>query len=255
MEIKIKNFSLKHTLESGQFFRYEQTGEWYRCFEREKRFRIKQTGNLLEFKGVNKKYVRQLFGLNADYVKIITGLGKDKKLLPALNYAKGLRIMQRDPWETLISFQCSVMSNIKKIQLNVKLLSEAFGKGSFPEPGQINNLQKIKKCATGFRAEWIHQTNDLVDDTYFTKLRRMKYENAVSELIRLPGVGKKVADCVCLFGLGKTEAFPVDVWMARVMQEKYKVDRNVPEFARSKWGKHAGWAQQYLYHWSRNGYA
>lgn len=252
--MKVKNFSLKHTIESGQFFRFEEKGGWYYCSERDKNFRILQDGSNIEFEGTSRRHVKKLFGLESNYEQILKILKKDETLRPALEYAKGLRIMRRDPWETLISFQCSVMSNIKKIQLNMKLLSEQFGKGKFPNPGEINNLEKVKKCATGFRAKWIYEANKL-DDDYFKKIKRMKYENAVKELMKIQGVGRKVADCICLFSLGKTQAFPVDVWIARVMEQTYGPNKNVVEFAQKRWGKNAGWAQQYLYHWSRNGYA
>ena len=249
--MRVDSFSLQHTLDSGQFFRYEKIGDWYHCQERGKQFRIRQKGDSLEFQGVDEKYIRKLFGLNCKYDQIIQELSKDKKLLPAIKKYHGLRIMQRDPWETLISFQCSIFSNIKKIKLNMKNLAKEFGKDF---AGKLNNLQKIKKCSTGFRAKYIHQANKMVDDKYFEKLKKMKYQEAKRELMKLPGVGEKVADCVCLFSLGKKEAFPTDVWIARVMTKKYKVKKikNIKQFAQQKWGKNAGYAQQFLFHYARH---
>ncbi|VVB80986.1 Endonuclease III [uncultured archaeon] len=245
-------FSLQHTLDSGQFFRYEKTGDWYHCKERDKTFKIRQKGNNLEFEGADEKYVRKLFGLNCDYYKIIRELSKDKKLIPAIRKYRGLRIMQRDPWETLISFQCSIFSNIKKIKLNMNLLAKEFGEDF---AGKLNDLQKIKNCATGFRAKYLYQANKMVDDKYFEKLRKMNYSQAKKELMKLPGVGEKVADCVCLFSLGKMEAFPVDVWMQRMMTKYYKKEKlkDIQKFAQQKW-KHPGYAQQFLFHWGRHDY-
>ena len=210
MKIGVDAFSLQHTLDSGQFFRYEKTGDWYHCQERDKIFKIRQNGKTLEFEGTSKEHIKRLFGLNCDYDNIIKQLSKDKTLLPAIKQYHGLRVMQRDPWETLISFQCSIFSNIKKIKLNMNCLAKKFGKEknrryTFPEPGELDNLQKIKKCATGFRAKYIHAANSMVDDKYFEKIKRKKYEDAMQELMELPGVGEKVADCICLFSLGKTE--------------------------------------------------
>lgn len=261
MQLKIQNFSLKHTLESGQFFRFKQDGEWYRLSERDSHFRIRQEGDKLEFDGTTKKHIRHLFGLDDNYTAVLQTLSSDKKLKPAISFAKGLRLMNRDPWETLISFQCSVMSNIKKIQLNMNNLAKTFGNlsggsYSFPEPGKINDLKKIQRCAIGFRAKWVHSVNKMVTDDSLRKLKKKSYADAKQELMKLPGVGSKVADCICLFSLGKKEAFPVDVWIARVMQEQYLEKETkhskIVEFAQKKWGENAGLAQQFLYHWSRN---
>ena len=266
MELYINKFNLKYTLESGQFFRYAQKGEWYYCHERDKTFKIKQKENTLEFYGTTREHITKLFGLYSEYEKITKTLSKDPILKKAIRQFNGLRVMQRDPWETTINFQCSTASNIKKIQLNMNKLAEHFGKDArfenetahlFPEPGQINNLEKIKKCSTGFRAKYIHAVNKLVDDNFFEQLKRKNYIEAKQELVKLPGIGSKVADCICLFSLGKTEAFPVDIWIERIMQQNYFDNKKVShkkiiEFANTKWGKNAGYAQQFLYHWGRN---
>ncbi len=221
--MQVNDFSLKNTLESGQFFRYSKTENWYQCSEGENTFLVKQDNNNLEFKGISNKKLAQFLGLNCNYAKIIKELSNDYKLLPALEKCHGLRIMQREPWETLVSFQCSIFSNVKKIMLNMKLLAEEFGRKNkrtytFPKPGEINDLKKIKKCATGFRAKYIHNANKLVSKEYFEKLKKKNYSEAKTELMKLPGVGEKVADCVCLFSLGKMEAFPVDVWIKRMIE-------------------------------------
>jgi N-glycosylase/DNA lyase len=255
MKIGVEDFSLEHTLDSGQFFRYEKIGKWYHCQERDTVFKIRQDGNILEFEGTTKEHIKKLFGLNCDYDKIITELSKDEKLLPAIKKYHGLRIMERDPWETLVSFQCSIFSNIKKIKLNMNCIVREFGKnGRFPNPGEINDLQKIRRCATGFRARYIYAVSSMVDDKFFEKLKRKKYEDALNELVELPGVGEKVADCICLFSLGKTEAFPIDVWIQRMMTKMYFKTKmkEIKKFAAERWGKNAGYAQQFIYHWGRH---
>ena len=246
------------TLESGQFFRYQKIGEWYYCNERDTMFKVRANTHT----GTTATHFKRLFGLHHDYERIISALREDKKLLPFIDAYPGLRVMQRDPWETLVSFQCSIMNNVKKIQLNMELLAKTFGKPlsldeihsfSFPNPGELNNIDKIKQCATGFRAKYIHAANALVDDAYFAKLKRKTYADAKHELIELPGVAEKVADCICLFGLGKLEAFPVDVWIERAMSTLYFDNKktslkNIHEFAVEQWGPYAGYAQQFLYH-------
>jgi len=255
MKIRVDDFSLQHTLDSGQFFRYEKKDNWYHCQERDKSFKIRQKGNELEFEGTDAKHIRKLFGLDQEYDKIIKELSKDKTLLPAIKKYRGLRVMQRDPWETLVSFQCSIFSNIKKIKLNVNCLAKEFGNGKFPNPGEINDLEKIKKCATGFRAKYIYAVNSMVNDKYFETLKKKDYADAKTALMELPGIGEKVADCICLFSLGKMEAFPVDVWIERMMTKLYfdkktKI-KEIREFADKRWGKNAGYAQQFIFHWGR----
>lgn len=263
MKITAPNFNLQHTLESGQFFRYQKTGNWYYCCERDKLFKIKQEKDEVEFEGTTKEHVEQLFGLGENYENILKKLSEDKTLRDAVQKYKGLRVMKRDPWETLISFQCSIMSNIKKISLNMNKLAETFGKHleldgvkmhSFPNPGDINDLQKIKNCATGFRAKYIFSTNKMVDDAKMKKWNELEYEKLIEELDKIPGVARKVADCVALFGYGRGEAFPLDVWMERAMKpytEHTKHDE-IRQIAYKRWGQHAGYAQQFIYHNIRN---
>jgi len=259
-------FSLRHTLDSGQFFRYNKIGKWYYLCERDALFKIRQQKDKLYFEGTTDEHVARLFGLNQNYNKTINALSQDETLRPALQKYQGLRIMQRDPFETLISFQCSIMSNIKKIKLNMDLLAQTFGKPialddvhshTFPLPGNINDLEKIKQCATGFRAKYILASNSMVDDAFFEKLRKKKYSTAHEKLMEIPGVAEKVADCVCLFALGKTDAFPVDVWIERIMKQTYPETKHmknqaIREFAWNRWGKNAGYAQQFLYHYARH---
>ena len=180
----------------------------------------------------------------------------------AMKKYPGLHIIRQDPWECTIAFLCSQFSNIKKIRKNLDCIAEKFGtmvffQGkrffTFPSPREINDAAKLKKCAVGFRAKYIMSVNERVSDAWFAKLRALPYEKARERLMRLPGIGEKVADCILLFSLGFTEAFPVDVWMERVIKETYLKGRRISlkkmaVFGRERWGKLAGYAQQYLYH-------
>ncbi|MBW3018581.1 hypothetical protein KY329_00140 [Candidatus Woesearchaeota archaeon] len=252
--MKANSFSLKHTLESGQFFRYNYADGWYYCQERDKVFKIRQKGNTLEFKGTTGKHIRKLFGLDDNYGKVIKALRKDATLKPIVEKWKGLRIMNRDKWETIINFQCSMMSNIPKIKKNMELISKYFGKKkyfegkevyTFPAPGEINSMAKLRKSSVGFRAKYIYSANKIIDAEFIKHLNKEK-------LMTIPGIGEKIADCVCLFALGQKNAFPTDVWIERVMKQKYRIEpKQIQEFAK-KWGEYAGYAQQFLYHDARN---
>ena len=120
----------------------------------------------------------------------------------------------------------------------MKCMEKEFGKDF---TGKLNDINKIKECATGFRAKYIFEANKKINDNYFAKLKKKNYEDAKKELMKLPGIGEKVADCICLFSLGKTEAFPVDIWMERIMKKLYGQENNkkIRQFAQQKWGKNA----------------
>jgi N-glycosylase/DNA lyase len=220
---------------------------------------------MLEFDGVSARFVKQFFGLDEDYGAIKRALQRDKAVALAMRKYHGLRIIQQDPWECTVAFLCSQFSNIKKIRGNLECIAQKFGKPvvfmgreffTFPNLGEINDAVKLKQCAVGFRAKYIISVNGCVSDAWFAKLRTLRYEKAKEKLMDLPGIGEKVADCILLFSLGFTEAFPVDVWMERALKENYLKGRKLPlkkmgAWGREHWGKLAGYAQQYLYHWRR----
>jgi len=232
---------------------------------RDKVFRVRQEGGNLDFEGASARFVSRFFGLDKDYAGITRKLSKDPALAIAIRKYPGLRILNQDPWECTVGFLCSQFSNIKKIKLNMECIAQRFGgevvfKGkkfhTFPAPGEIDDLKKLKKCAVGFRAKYIIGVNSRVSDAWFAKLRKLPYEKAKERLMELPGIGEKVADCILLFSLGFTESFPVDVWMERAVREMYlngqKLKLNkMGAWGRERWGKLAGYAQQYLYHWRR----
>ena len=266
MLLKTRNFDLKHTLECGQLFRYEKKGADYYLAVRDRIIRLKQKGSDLVFEGAPKKFVVHYFALDEDYEKIISGLKKDKFVANAIERYKGMRICRQDPWECLISYICSSASNIPKIRKNLNNLAKSFGRKinlgnyvsySFPTKDEIKSLCTVKSCGCGFRSRYIFETARSINENWLKKLKKMGYEDAKKELVKLPGVGEKVADCVLLFSLGFGEAFPVDVWVKRVMEELYfgnkkTSEKKIREFASKKWGKYAGYAQQFLFHSRRN---
>lgn len=259
--IACKNFNLAHTLASGQFFRYEQRDDWTYAVTRNRVFRVRQEGSRLFYDGASAQFVRTFFGLVEDYAAIQKRLRTDRVLAAAMRQYPGLRIMKQDAWECTLAFLCSQFSNIKKIKRNLELIARRFGEpvtfrgfSTFTTPGpeRITDLDALKKCALGYRAPYVLGTSRRVNDQYFAWLRTLSYEQAKEELLALPGIGEKVADCILLFSLGFTEAFPVDVWMERVLREHYVTEKlSLPKlalFGRQRWGTLAGYAQQYLYH-------
>ena len=283
-KLTVNNFDLVHTLECGQIFRVRKIVEnppffgrddWYYINTRDRFFKARQKGNRLEFYGVEEDFLIHFFSLDEPLEQILAEINKDKHINEAIARYPGLRLIRQDPWECLISFICSPASNIGKIKSTIEKLSEYFGRRlaldgvesyAFPEPGRINNFAKVKKSSAGFRTRYIIEANKNgvvwrgtrpVDGSSFVRvLKTLPYEQAKKELKKILGVGDKVANCVLLFSLGFTEAFPVDVWIKKVMQELYFHNQIVPnrtieDFARNYFGKYAGYAQQYLYHYRR----
>ncbi len=255
----VKSFSLKHTIESGQFFSFSKTNGSYFIMTQDSSFFVKQEKNKLFF-NCNKKFAKTFFGLNENYDKILKKMARDEHMRKLTAKYYGLRVMKQNPWQCIISFICSSASNVPKIMKNVGLLSKQFGEKSgenylFPKIGELNDLKKLKNCGVGFRAKYLHETNKIVDEEWLIDLQKMNYLEAKQKLAELPGVGEKIADCVCLFSLGHYDAFPVDVWIKRIMEQTYfgrkTSNKEIVGFARNYFGDCAGYAQQYLYHGGR----
>lgn len=189
-------------------------------------------------------YVYSLLRLEDDLEKIYKEIATDPFMIKAVKKYRGLRITKSDPWETLISFVCSINNNIPRICKNVQSLME---NGKILPPEDLLRAD-LHRCKLGFRAKFLRQIAEMISSYDLEKIGKMEYEEAKATLVELPGVGDKVSECVLLFGYGFLEAFPVDVWIARAMKEYYGVTgKKARKFARERWGALAGYAQQYLY--------
>ncbi len=258
-------FNLKHTLESGQIFRFNEINGWYYINARDKYFKIKQMKNEIEFQGVNQEFIIYFFSLDENYTKILEEINKDPFIHKAIEQYHGLRLIRQDPWECLVAFICSSASNIPRIKSKLNSLSRLFGKKqwlgecssfTFPLPGEIDDYAKIKEAKTGFRAKYIFETNKAIDYVRLNSLRETSYQSAKDELKTFTGIGDKVADCILLFSLGFYQAFPVDTWIKKTIQQHYFNNKSVPnktirEFGMDYFGRYAGYAQQYLFVFSR----
>jgi len=277
-------FTLDFTLCCGQTFRWDKQGDWWRGVVGEEAFEIRQYGKTLEFEGVNASFIESYFRLDDDLPNIFLHIDKDKNIRAAINEFKGLRILRQEPWECLISYICATYKNISAISQMLANLSRKFGEEThldshsfytFPKPEKLAKagLQELQECGLGYRAKYVSETARLVCKKAFDfeRLKKTTYEKAREELLDLPGVGPKVADCVLLFSLEKLESFPVDVWIRRVILKYYTkhfsnefIKRNsareslsrtdyekLSYFGRQYFGSHAGYAQEYLYHHER----
>ena len=277
-------FNLDFTLCCGQTFRWDKQGDWWRGVVGDEACKIRQCGKTLEFEGVNATFVESYFRLDDDLPKILLHIDKDKNIRAAINEFKGLRVLRQEPWECLISYICATYKSISAISQMLANISMKFGEEirqdshsfySFPKPEKLAKarLQELQACGLGYRTKYVSETARLVckNALDFECLKKTTYEKAKEELLDLPGVGPKVADCVLLFSLEKLEAFPVDVWIRRVILKYYAkhfpkefIKKNSPQeslsssayeklgsFGREYFGSHAGYAQEYLYHYER----
>ena len=262
--VLVEDFDLKQTLASGQIFRTMEHDDFHYILAGDHAFKAKQEGNRLLFDGVTRRSITHFFRLDEDHASTISRINKDAHMDKAIASCRGLRIMRQDPWECAISFLCSSASNIPKIRANLFALSRSFGEKidydgmtfhTFPEQGSINDLRKIRAAKTGFRAEYIKKANAFLNEEAIARISDLPYPLATQVLMRLPGIGGKIADCISLFSLDHLQAFPVDTWVRKSMQELYlhgkPNEKEIARFAQDYFGEMAGYAQQYLFQWRR----
>ena len=175
-----------------------------------------------------------------------------------------MRITKSEPWEATLCFVMSQFNNIKRIRHIISNLRSRFGEEcgqlrTFPDPKSIAaaSLPDIRACGTGFRDKYLKSVAEEFSSGFNPRrLYSMSYLDAKEELMQLNGIGDKVADCILLFGYNKFEAFPIDVWVKRVVEKAYfkgrkRNIRQIHDFSIERWGKYRGYAQQYLFHYGR----
>lgn len=271
----VSEFDIRQTLECGQCFHFEKLDEMdYAVVYKKHLLRIKQTGNVLKFENTSVEEFENVwkyyFDLDRDYKSIQDDLiSADERLKEAIKENTGVRILNQDFTETLMSFIISQNKQIPHIKAIVKSLSEKYGDYlgtindidfyAFPDELQIKEISEdmYRECKTGFRAPYLFDAGVKInlEDFNSEELRNMGYDLAKEKLITIKGVGEKVANCVLLFALGYRNAFPVDVWIKRIMEKMYfekETDNNeIMRFAKERFGDYGGYAQQYLFYFAR----
>ena len=283
-ELKLKNiksFNLKDIFECGQCFRWnENKDSSYTGIVKNNVIKIYQNNNNLIVKSYGEDNIEELFNfyfdMNTDYEKIKIKLSQiDSYMLESIKYGEGIRILNQDLWETIMSFIISANNNIPRIKGIIEKLSRTYGNEiiwnnekyySFPTVNQLSKatVEDFRKLGLGFRDIRMYETTKMILERQIDleKLHQEKDTNIVrEELLKLSGVGPKVADCILLFStLKRFDVFPIDVWVRRVMNELYikntdetKVSKKqILEIAQVKFGNLSGIAQQYLFYWRKN---
>lgn len=259
-------FDLEQTLTCGQCFRFYPLpqGGWL-CLAADRAVRASQPrADTLVLSGCPPEefdgFWRGYFDIDRDYGAMRESLNADPLLREAMDTCLGIRILRQDFWETLISFIISANNNIPRIRDIVERLCEGFGKAcsieglpyhSFPRPRTLADCtpEELSPLRAGFRTGYILAAARMVHSGGITeeRIRGLPLDSARKELMRIPGVGPKVADCVLLYGAGRLCAFPADVWIRRVLRESYGGE----DCDTSVFGPCAGLAQMYLFHHAR----
>jgi len=268
-----KPFSLDLTLSCGQVFRWDRAGRgWWYGVVGGKVIKIRQDGNTLTYRGVSRKFISHYFSLDADLPAITASFDRDPFIHAAIGRCHGLRLIRQPRWECLLSYIIATNSNIPTIRRRIASIAERYGRAvpfegrtfyTFPDPGSISceGSNALSCCRLGYREPYIFRTAcDIPDrDAWEEEINALPYKEARDELMKLSGIGPKAADCILLFGFEKYEAFPVDVWIRRIMQENYipalrqKTTLSAREynairtFGREHFGEYCGYAQEYLY--------
>jgi N-glycosylase/DNA lyase len=284
--LPVRDYDLAATLDSGQSFRWQPCNDswvgvigqrWVRLTQMRDGIRAETAGPVADW-----QWLRDYLQTEADWATVLKTFPGDEPMRNAVAACRGLRVLRQDPWECLASFILSSTKQIVQIRQIVALLCERFGEPinrcsvepvarldsatgrtlqfAFPTSQRIAaaSESELRSCKMGFRAPHLLAAAHQIADGKFDleRLRHLTLAEARGELMTLRGVGGKIADCVLLFAYGFDGAFPVDVWVGRALRELFFPSRRVSDkrlrhFAATHFGPHAGYAQQYLFHYMR----
>lgn len=273
------SFNITHIFECGQCFRWNRINEnTYIGVIKGAVIKVKQEGNKIIFTGNSEKNfkdtINYYFDLNTNYTEYKNKLSNiDGFMEESIKFGDGIRILKQDLWECIISFIISANNNIPRIKKIIERISKEYGKEiefegniyyEFPTPEELSkaSIEDLRALGTGFRDKRIFNTTKMILEKKVDLEKIIKFETSEEmreELLKLDGVGPKVADCILLFSLKRLDVFPIDVWVRRVMNDLYihneieeKVNKQqLQKLAEEKFGNLAGMAQQYLFYWKR----
>jgi len=293
--LPVRDYDLAATLDSGQVFRWRQNGNSWEGIIGTHFVRLTQTHDGIRAETVapvaDWHWLRDFLQTETDLVAVLKTFPGDEPMQRAVAACRGLRLLRQEPWECLASFILSSTKQIVQIRQIIALLCERFGEPlaplvrnaglrpgelvnetiapgrrpalqnrSFPSPHRLAALTEteLRACKMGFRAPHLLNAARQIaaGKLDLEKIRGLPLAEARSELMKLRGVGGKIADCILLFAYGFDSAFPVDVWVERALRQLYFPQRRVSEkklrhFAVTHFGPRAGYAQQYLFHYIR----
>jgi len=268
--IEAPEFDLELTLRSGQAFHWSKSGEGYvGTIENTPVYAEQREAVFLVTPGT-ESLAHHYFALDHSPAAILASFPNDPAMNTAIEYCRGMRILRQPPWECLATFITSSMKQVAHIRQMSLAIRKKFGQRvqlgdaelfTYPSPARLAKAteEELRECKLGYRAKNLLGTARLIADNVVNldRIKTMDDPAALAELCKLPGVGEKVANCVMLFAYGRLRAFPIDVWIGRVLREIYfKRKRNATpkqlrDFSQTYFGNYGGYAQQYLFHHAR----
>jgi N-glycosylase/DNA lyase len=281
VEISAPDFDLAKTLDSGQVFHWQRIDKGFVGTIGDRPVYVEQSGDVLKIGCAETTQppgeMRALPGIVSDYFaldhpleEICASFPTDPVMQDARAVCRGLRIIRQPKWECLATFICSSMKQVAHIREISRKLREGFGEArrindcsvhTFPAPERLarSSEKELRKCALGYRAKNLLATARLIaaGDVDLEKLAALSDADLFARLCELPGVGAKVANCEMLFAYQRMHAFPIDVWIERVLRLRYFAGKKkvtphqLRKFSESYFGEHGGYAQQYLFHHAR----
>lgn len=268
----VENFNLTHTFMCGQCFRWHKNADGsFSGVAMGRAAKMSLDGDVLEICGATVSDIKlwlDYLDLNRDYGAVKKRLSGDPYVKRAIEFSGGIHILNQDIFECLISYIISAQNQIPRISKTVDELSRLYGSKcciggeemyAFPTPQQLKDVTEddFHKLKTGYRAPYLKDAVSRVlnGNTDLEKIKSLPYSEARAELLKIKGVGPKVADCILLFSARRSQAFPVDVWVQRTMRTLYLDDsatnRMIEKKAAELFGEYAGFAQQYLFYYAR----
>lgn len=264
-EIRIGRLDLDLTLDCGQVFGWRRVGEgaWTGVLgDRAVTMRQSSDAVLVDSAGGDEAVdadVRAYLRAADDLANIQKRLSEDPVFSSGLEEVEGLRLIKMDEWECMISYVLATNSNIPRIRKMISAISEGYGQevaeGAFAFPSMESlreaSAEDLRRCGLGYRAEYVNAICGSLDVGDIDRMKSLPYEDLRCRLMEFPGIGDKVADCVSLFGFGRLEAFPIDVWVRRAMDRLFDVRGSydsLRRFGTERFGDIAGYAQEYLFY-------
>ena len=271
----MRDYDLRGTLSSGQAFRWRADGDGWVGIIGPPWVRLEANGNLLTARTAaavsDWDWLTHYLQIEFDLRAVLAGFPGDEAMRSAVSACHGLRLLRQDPWECLASFILSSTKQIVQIQQIIVLLCERFGDPvavpegharafAFPSPERLARASErdLRDCKMGFRAPYLLAAARAIaaGEIALAGIHGLNLREARGELLKLHGVGPKIADCVLLFAYGFPGAFPVDVWVMKALRQLYFPRRRpsqprLQRFTETYFGAHAGYAQQYLFHYMR----
>ncbi len=267
IKVNSRNFSIEQICRSGQCFRMTAVNDTkrYSLVAFGKYLELSQDGDDIFLECTQEEFDdtwSSYFDMDTDYGHIIESIdAQDKYLVSAAGFGSGIRILRQDLWEMIISFIVSQQNNIKRIRRCINFLCERYGEKKvnssgveyydFPTPKALAeaSIDDLYACNLGYRSRYIYETANSVyrGDIDLAAVLKMDYASARKELLKLCGVGAKVADCICLFALHKTEAFPIDTHINKVLAMQYPSG-----FPFERYSGYSGILQQYIFYYDLN---